>query len=111
MSNITESWKRVYETNNLDSKSIERLKRSIVMLQDTNELHVKNLGDNFSVYNNPERSKELSNRPNNKIDNEIEILSPKELIDLAFSAFGMKYLSSAGKFLREAAFSLGMQIV
>ena len=116
MSNITENWKRIHEKNSLDSKSIERLKRSILMLQDTNELHLNNgskanFGDNLLVYNISERSRELPNRTNNSIDNEIEVLSAKELIDLALSAFGMNYHSSAGKFLKEAAFSLGMQQV
>ena len=113
MTNITENWNRIYETHNLDSKSIERLKRSIVMLQYTNGLHTKNLGEthfgeNLTPYNLSGQSGELVNRTDNNVDNEMEILSPKELIYLAFSAFGMKYYSSAGKFLREATFSLGM---
>ena len=116
MTNITKNWNRVYESNNLDSKSIERVKRSIVIVQDTNGLHIKNLGEanfsaNLAAYNLSGKSGELVNQTDNNIDNYIEFMSPKELIDLAFSAFGMQYHISAGRFLKEAAFSLGMQHV
>ena len=90
---------------------IEAARRSMVILQDLNKLDLRELADgnpdiSLSILNSSVVSNLHINRTEYSHRNELDFLSPKGLIDLAFSAFGMKYYGAAANFLKEASISL-----
>ena len=113
MSNLTYEMKKLVQTNTLEEKELEKSKRHMVMLKNSFDMDTKSLvsGKN-KYYATPlkNRAKPTSKDTNNfpgKNNNYVDSISSKQLIDLAFSAFGMNFHGTASKFLKEAIIILG----
>ena len=113
MSNLTEDWRNLSEQSVFDSKTKEKTKRAMVMLQNTYNLDIRMLAEGnfdtntFLFFNNLHAQQtKVVNRMEFNLEDKVDVLESKDLIELAFSAFGMKFHVSASKFLKEAMFSL-----
>ena len=114
MSNLTEEMKKMFGFNDFDSKELEKRKRFMVTLKDANDMDIESLvNENGGRYFLPFPSfakshiKDINNLINSNKYNDEDAISPKQLIDLAFTAFGMKYPGTASKFLKEAFLRFG----
>ena len=109
MSNLTEEMKKMLGFNDFDSKELEKRKRFMVTLKDANDMDFVSLvNENGGRYHLPFPSfakssiKDMNKLINSKNYNDEDAISPKQLIDLAFTAFGMTFPGTASKFLKEA---------
>ena len=114
MSNLTKEMKEIYGLDDLDNIDLEKRKRFKVMLKDAYDIDIASLvRGNLGPYSLPFQNfkKTTINNTDNHTENikhdDSDAITPKQLIDLAFSAFGMKLHRSASNFLKEAFLRLG----
>ena len=113
MSNLTEEMKKMFGFNDFDGKDLEKRKRFMVTLKKTNDIDIESLvNENGGRYSLPFPSfansaiRDINKLINSHKYNDEDAISSKQLIDLAFTAFGMKFPGTASNFLKEACLRL-----
>ena len=113
MSNLTEIVKNFHDVNKLDSKMLEKTRRYMVMLKNTYDMNTVSLvSGNVDLHsltfsnNENTTSKDVSEKNNYDNASYKDAITTKQLIDLAFSAFGMQFHDIASNLLQEAVMRL-----
>ena len=118
MTNLTNTMAGLIYENGVDSRDKEKEKRSLIWAMKAHNVTITSLAEEYlSSYfvNNDDTTLLSAKEPNNEKDklqkgaqndSNLDLLTPKDLIDLALSAFGMEYRSHAFRLLLEAVLKL-----
>ena len=122
MTNLTNTMASLIYENAVDSRDKEKEKRALIWAMTAHNVTITSLAEEYlSSYlfniDNPTllSTKEPSNEKDKiekgvQNESKLDLLTPKDLIDLALSAFGMEYRSDAFRFLSEAVLKLSKNI-
>ena len=118
MTNLTNTMASLIYENAVDSRDKEKEKRALIWAMKEHNVTITSLAEEylssylFNIDNTTLLSTKDPNNENDKLqkgvqnDSNLDLLTPKDLIDLALSAFGMEYRSHAFRLLSEAVLKL-----
>ena len=118
MTNLTNTMASLIYENAVDGRDKEKEKRALIWAMKAHNVTITSLAEEylssylFNIDNTTLLSTKESNNENDKLqkgaqnDSNLDLLTPKDLIDLALSAFGMEYRSHAFRLLSEAVLKL-----
>ena len=118
MTNLTNTMASLIYENAVDSRDKEKEKRALIWAMKAHNVTITSLAeeylssylfniDNTTLLSTKEHSNEKDKlQKGAQNDSNLDLLTPKDLIDLALSAFGMEYRSHAFRLLSEAVSKL-----